>query len=108
MNITQHIAQPEGRRLEFKEILPERSDLAKTVVAFANDAGGVLFVGIKDNPRIVVGIDEINLFKFEEQISNIIFDRCYPAIIPEISSFTIQDKQIYVLLFIVEVCRLII
>ena len=94
MNISQQITQPEGRRLEFKETLPERSDLAKTVVAFANDAGGVLFVGIKDNPRTVVGIDEINLFKFEEQISNIIFDRCYPAIIPEISSFTIQDKQI--------------
>ena len=68
MNISQHITQPEGRRLEFKEILPERSDLAKTVVAFANDAGGLLFVGIKDQPRTIVGIDEINLFKLEEQI----------------------------------------
>ena len=29
MNISQQITQPEGRRLEFKETLPERSDLAK-------------------------------------------------------------------------------
>ncbi len=30
----------EGRRLEFKKSLPAKSDLAKTVIAFANDAGG--------------------------------------------------------------------
>jgi predicted HTH transcriptional regulator len=38
------IKQPEGRRLEFKETLPEHADLAKTVIAFANDAGGELLI----------------------------------------------------------------
>ena len=40
MSIEEILKQPEGRRLEFKAELPEHSDLAKTVVAFANDAGG--------------------------------------------------------------------
>ena len=38
MKITELIYQPEGRRLEFKESLPTVADLAKTIVAFANDA----------------------------------------------------------------------
>ena len=36
----------EGRRLEFKGEIPSHSDLAKTVVAFANDAGGDIYIGI--------------------------------------------------------------
>ncbi len=39
MRITELIHQPEGRRVEFKESLPRVSDLAKAIVAFANDAG---------------------------------------------------------------------
>ena len=40
MSIEEILKQPEGRRLEFKAELPEHSDLAKTVVAFANDEIG--------------------------------------------------------------------
>ena len=56
--LTDILKQPEGRRLEFKESLPTNSDLAKTILAFANDAGGELYLGIKDNPREVVGLDK--------------------------------------------------
>ena len=50
MSINELINQSEGRRLEFKGELPTNSDLAKTVVAFANDAGGEIYIGINDNP----------------------------------------------------------
>ena len=83
--IKEVLNQPEGRRLEFKAELPEHSDLAKTIVAFANDAGGDLYIGVTDDPREVVGLDEEKLMAIEEKISNIIFDRCYPAILPEIN-----------------------
>lgn len=82
MSIEEILKQPEGRRLEFKAELPEHSDLAKTVVAFANDAGGELFIGISDDPRAIVGLDEDKLVMMEEKIANTIFDRCYPAILP--------------------------
>ena len=50
----------EGRRLEFKSKLPATSDLAKTIVAFANDAGGEIYIGI-DNNRQTIGLPEENL-----------------------------------------------
>lgn len=55
MRINEIIQQPEGRRLEFKETLPTVADLTKTIVAFANDAGGELFIGIRNEPREMVG-----------------------------------------------------
>jgi predicted HTH transcriptional regulator len=38
--------QPESRRLEFKELLPKGDHLARTVVAFANGAGGKIIFGV--------------------------------------------------------------
>jgi len=94
MNIKDVIKQPEGRRLEFKATLPERSDLAKTVIAFANDAGGELYIGVKNDTREITGLPEEELFATEEQISNIIFDRCYPAILPDVTFLTDNDRHI--------------
>jgi len=45
MNIRKIVKQPEGRRLEFKEQPPSGSNLAKTVSAFSNDAGGEIYLG---------------------------------------------------------------
>ena len=42
MKLIDKLKQPEGRKLEFKGKLSTRSELAKTVIAFANDAGGEL------------------------------------------------------------------
>ena len=94
MNIKDLIKHPEGRRLEFKGELPENADLAKTIVAFANDAGGELYIGISNNPREVVGVAENELLAIEEKISNIIYDRCYPAILPEITFLMDDDKHL--------------
>lgn len=85
MDINSIIQQPEGRRLELKQEMPTASDLSKTIIAFANDAGGVLYIGVKDSPREIVGVPEDDLMKVEEQISNLIYDNCTPIIIPEIS-----------------------
>ena len=92
-NIAYIIKRQEGRRLEFKGELPSNSDLAKTVIAFANDAGGDIYIGIA-NDRQIIGLQENDLPQIEEQISNLIYDRCYPAILPEISFLTIEDKHI--------------
>jgi ATP-dependent DNA helicase RecG len=94
MKINDLLKQPEGRRLEFKESVPTVSELARTIVAFANDAGGELYIGVQDQPREFVGVLEDDLFKIEEQISNIIHDQCYPVIIPDISFVTHQERQL--------------
>lgn len=94
MTIKELIKQPEGRRLEFKSELPENADLAKTIVAFANDAGGELYIGVRNNPREVVGVAEDELMAIEEKVSSIIYDRCYPAILTEITFLTDENKHL--------------
>ena len=94
MNINEILKKPEGRRLEFKETMPTQGSLPKTVIAFANDAGGEIYIGVRDNPRGVVGLPEDKLVELEEQISNIIYNCCYPTIIPDISFLTVEDKYL--------------
>lgn len=94
MDIKSVIKQSEGRRLEFKGTMPTRSDFAKTVIAFANDAGGDIYIGVRDAPRELIGLPEKELVAMEEQISNIIFNRCCPGILPEISFLSIDNKHL--------------
>lgn len=94
MNIGEIIKQPEGRRLELKVQVPAVSDLAKTIVAFSNDAGGVLYIGVQDEPREVIGVPEEDLIKLEEQLSSLIYDNCYPVIVPEISFLNFESKYL--------------
>ncbi len=94
MKLKELLSQPEGRKIEFKSALPSNADLSKTVVAFANDAGGELYIGIKDNPREVTGIEENDLIQIEEHISNTIHDNCTPVILPDISFLKAEDKHL--------------
>ena len=86
--------RPGGRRLEFSEIIPERIDLAKTVIAFANDSGGELYIGVKNFPREIIGLPEEELASLKEQINEIIFSQCYPTILPDIYFITDSDKYL--------------
>lgn len=87
------LQKKEGRRIEFKSQIPTKSDLAKTVVAFANDAGGDILIGVNDDSTIV-GVKEEDLPRMEEQLCNIIYDMCYPAILPEITFLCVDGKHI--------------
>jgi len=86
---------PEGRRIELKKELPARPDWLKTIVAFANDAGGDLFVGIQEHPRQVTGIPESELSAVEERVANLIYEHCSPVIVPDITRMAVD--ALYVL-----------
>lgn len=56
------LAQGEGLTIEFKREIPtgrEGESLLKTVAAFANGEGGIIFVGV-DNDGSIVGIADVN------------------------------------------------
>lgn len=94
VRLTDILQQPEGRRLEFKSDLPTSADLSKTMISFANDAGGELYLGIDDKTREVTGVHEDQLIELEEKISNIVHDQCAPIILPEITFLRHDDKHI--------------
>jgi ATP-dependent DNA helicase RecG len=100
MNILKEVAKGESKTLEFKEILPSNSNIIKTIIAFSNTAGGKLIIGV-DNYKNLIGIDDKNIFKIKDKIASIIYDSCYPNILPEIYTITVEDK----LLLVVEVFR---
>lgn len=84
-------SSPEGKTLEFKRDLPSIKPILKTLIAFANTAGGTLLIG-KDNDGTIIGIDDV--FGAEEKLANAIADSIYPPLMPEIEITSLDGKSI--------------
>ena len=94
LNISERIKKGENRTLEFKrEVSDSLHNILKTIVSFANDAGGDILIGI-DNNCNVVGIEEDTLF-LEERISNSVHDNISPIHSIYYKVVNIEDKQIF-------------
>jgi len=91
MNLIESIRQGESKTLELKAQLPQHEQIAKTAVAFANTSGGKLVIGVSDD-RQVVGLPEEDVLALQSQIGSIIFDRCHPAILPEMYTANLEGK----------------
>lgn len=98
MNLYEEIQLGESRTLEFKESLPtEAEKWVKTVVAFANGAGGKIVVGVTDD-RSVVGIPRsVDLFELKDAIANTVAQMCEPQIMFDITAEKIDDAQLLVI-----------
>jgi len=56
MDLVELLKRPEGKTLEFKRDLSTPEGALKTIVAFANTAGGALLVGVEEKSRHVRGV----------------------------------------------------
>src|SRR5262249_26972643 len=56
MDLLELLQRPEGKTLEFKRDLSSPEGVLRSLVAFANTAGGVLLVGVEDKTRHVRGV----------------------------------------------------
>ena len=87
----------ESKNIEYKVAVPEKSEkYMKTVVAFANGRGGKIVFGIDDKTLDIVGMDEDNIYKTMDAITNAISDACEPAIRPDVALQTVKDKTVIV------------
>lgn len=81
MNLTELLAMPEGKTLEFKRDLSSLKPILKSLVAFANTAGGTLIIGRADDGTL---LSVPHVLAAEERLANAIADGICPAMTPEI------------------------
>jgi predicted HTH transcriptional regulator len=82
MKLDEILRHPEGKTLEYKRDLSSPAPALRTLVAFANAAGGRLIVGVEDGTRAVVGVEKP--LDLEERIANLVADSIEPRLLPEI------------------------
>lgn len=92
MKIEELLVQHEGKTLEFKENTRSLAGIIKTIVAFANTAGGTIILGVEDKTKKIVGM--IDSLQEEERLTSSIADSIAPLIIPDIEIRTYRDKEI--------------
>ncbi|RYV80542.1 AAA family ATPase, partial [Legionella pneumophila] len=88
------ITQQEGKTLEFKRDLSSPKSLLKSIVAFANTAGGHLIIGVNDE-RQIIGVE--HPLDEEERLCNLIADSISPRLIPSIELVTLNNKTLLVI-----------
>lgn len=93
MNIRRLILQGEGTTLDFKKTISNNEKIAKSLVAFANNRGGQLLIGVADDGSIK-GV------KSEEEEKYMILKSahqfCKPAIEPEFEEIYVDSKLVLV------------
>ncbi|MEA1990871.1 MAG: helix-turn-helix domain-containing protein [Thermodesulfobacteriota bacterium] len=94
MNIVELLKSEEGKTLEFKRDLSSPKNLLKTLVAFANTAGGQMIVGVDDRTRLPVGVE--HPLDEEERLCNLIADSITPRLVPNIEMTTVEGKTLLV------------
>ena len=83
MDLGDLLSRPEGKSIEFKRDLLSLRPILKTLVAFANTAGGTLVIG-RDNDGRLRGIREVQ--DQEERLANAVAEGISPALLPDIEA----------------------
>jgi len=92
MDLLETLRRPEGKTLEFKRDVSSPDGLLRTVVAFANTAGGTVLVGVEDGTRHVRGVaDPLAL---EERIASLITDSIAPRLLPDLEVLTYRKTHV--------------
>jgi ATP-dependent DNA helicase RecG len=94
MQLTSLLQRHEGKTLEFKRDLSSPANVLKTIVAFANSAGGVLVIGIEDRTRNVKGVAAP--LDVQERLANILTSGIAPPLLPAIEVWPWRDKEVVV------------
>lgn len=97
MTIQEEIQNGESRTLEYKATLPHDSQKwIKTIVAFANGAGGKFVLGV-NNQREFVGLEKsVDLFELKDNIADTIGQMCDPQIMFDITAEMVGDAQLLI------------
>lgn len=90
------IKEGESKTVEFKVDFPQSNQIAQTLCAFANRAGGCILIGVSDS-REVIGLNQEDVNSYLEKVPNIVHDSIFPMVLPEIYTYTIEQKNVLVI-----------
>lgn len=93
MNIRKLILQGEGTTLDFKKTITSNEKIAKSLVAFANNIGGQLLIGVADDGSIK-GVKSEDEERY--MITKSAHQFCKPAIEPEFEEVYVDDKLVLI------------
>lgn len=93
VNIRRLILEGEGTTLDFKNTITSCEKIAKTLVAYANNKGGRLLIGVADDGRIV-GVKSEDEEKY--MITKAADFFCKPVIQPLFEEVYVDDKIVLV------------
>lgn len=92
LDVDELLTQHESKTLEFKENASNTLKIIKTVIAFANTAGGTIIIGVRDKTKEIIGVE--NVLLEEARLSNQISQMIAPMIIPDIDIITKEGKEL--------------
>jgi len=88
------MVRTENKCLEIKSKFPQKDQIVKTAVAFANGGGGRIIIGMDAKSGEVLGIDPNEFPALEERWSDLIYDLTEPHIIPHITLRNMGEKAV--------------
>ena len=97
MTLQEEIQNGESRTLEYKAELPQKSEKwIKSIVAFANGAGGKFVLGV-NNQREFIGLAKtVDLFELKDNIADTIGQMCEPQIMFDITAEMVDEAQLLI------------
>lgn len=89
------LSEREGTRLDFKQDLSSMKRVLETVCSFLNTAGGTLVVGVEDQTRVVLGLDDVE--KQEERLANSVASAIEPQPTVQLEIVTHDGRDLLLL-----------
>lgn len=90
--IQQLISQGENAQIEFKSVAVSPDAIAREMVAFANNLGGTLLIGVEDDGTV----SGINTSSLDEWVANISRNNITPALQVSVEHIVLSDKTLCV------------
>jgi predicted HTH transcriptional regulator len=95
MNIHEFLKQFEGNSIDAYPELPSREDLAKSICAFSNGAGGTVVIGYDTRTEQVLGLRSSAIIQLERSIKKDIWELVepLPSVYPKV--LVCKDKKLF-------------
>jgi ATP-dependent DNA helicase RecG len=94
-SVADFLSEREGTRLDFKQDLSSMKRVLETVCSFLNTAGGTLVVGVEDQTRVVLGLDDVE--KQEEKLANAVASAIDPQPTVQLEIVTHEGRDLLLL-----------